>query len=204
MFNVCPSCGDYRPDREIRAEVGLAVCPCGDVQTFSAGPLFIVGGPSATGKSTILNRIGRRTLPVVPLDGDILWLDAFRDGVDAYFELCLRLAKNVGMAGKPVLMFAAGLVVPENIESCVERRYFSEVHRLALVCQEEELGRRLRARPQWRGAGDEDFVATQVEFDTSIRKLAPTEGIELVDTSSISVDEASDRVIAWVRRRLDA
>lgn len=200
MFNVCPGCGQYRPDREIRVVDAVAVCGCGDVQAFRPGPLFVVGGASGTGKSTILNKVGRRVLPVLPLDGDILWDERFRDRVDQYVDVVLRLAKNIGMAGKPVMVFAAGLVVPENLETSVERRYFSTIHRLALVCDDHELTTRLRARPAWRGASEPDVLAAQLDFNRGLTRLSATEDIALVDTTSISVDDAAEQVIGWMQR----
>ena len=202
MFNVCPGCGEYRPNREVRAQDEVAICECGDVQPFRPRPLFIVGGASGTGKSTVLVRIARRELPVLPLDGDILWCDAFGERVNEHAELWLRMAKNIGMAGKPVMLFSGGLVVPENVEGCVERRYFSEVHRLALVCAEDVLTARLRARPAWRGASRPEVLAAQLDFNRALMRIAERERIELVDTTSISIEEAADRILAWTLERL--
>jgi hypothetical protein len=202
VFDVCPGCGEYRPDRDVRPSEGIAVCACGDVQPFRPGPLFLVGGACATGKSTVLNRLARRELPVLPLDGDILWCDAFGQGVRQYAEIWLRMAKNIGLVGKPVAIFAGGLVVPDNVEPCVQRRYFSEVHRLALVCSDEALVARLEQRPAWRGASRPDVLEAQREFNRGLARIAEREGIELVDTTSISIDAAADRIEAWMRAAL--
>lgn len=67
------------------------------------------------------------------------------------------MAKNISQAGRPIVLFGTGMGVPENIEPCVERRYFSEIHYLALVCDDGVLAQRLRARPAWRGAGDQAY-----------------------------------------------
>ena len=202
MFNVCPGCGEYRPDREIHHREQVAVCPCGDRQTFRPGPLLVVGGASGTGKSTVINQLRYRELPVVPLDGDILWCEAFRQELRGVAERWLRLAKNIGMSGKPVMLFDGGLVVPENIEPCVERRYFSDVHRLAFVCEQDTLKERLLARPEWRGASKPEVLEAQLGFNAALKRIADDEGIELVDTTSISVDDSAERVLAWMHRVL--
>ena len=111
------------------------------------------------------------------LDADILWCPAFDkpdDGYRDFFEIWLRMAKNIGQSGRPVVLFGAGAGVPENIEPCVERRYFSAVHRLALVCDDDVLVERLRARPQWRNAGTTAFVESQVAFNRWFRETGPT------------------------------
>ena len=201
VFNVCPGCGEYRPDRDLRPAQGIAVCECGHVQAYRAGPLFVVGGASATGKSTVLHRLATEDLPVVVLDGDILWRDEFRERVGEWAEVWLRMAKNVALAGKPVMLFAAGLVVPENLEQCVERRYFTEIHRLALVCDDDVLADRLRSRPAWRRASEPDVLEAQLGFNRWLRENGSEHGIAVVDTTSISVEEACDAVRGWMRAR---
>lgn len=69
-----------------------------------------------------------------------------------FFETWLRICKNISQSGRPVTLFGAGAGVPENIETCVERRYFTEVHYLALVCSDDVLQDRLLTRPAWRGS----------------------------------------------------
>jgi 2-phosphoglycerate kinase len=202
MFNVCPSCGEYVPERDVRQGEAVAVCRCGHVQEFRPGPLFLVGGASGTGKSTVLHGLAMRELPVVALDGDILWREEFRTQVGEWAEIWLRMAKNIGLAGKPVMLFAAGLVVPENVESRIERRYFSTVHRLALTCDDDVLAARLRSRPAWRRAADPHVLDDQLQFNRWLRDNGHEQGIALVDTTSISVAEARDGVLDWVRRRM--
>jgi ribose 1,5-bisphosphokinase PhnN len=204
MFNVCPGCGEYRPAREVRPEQAIAICECGHVQEYRTRPLFVVGGASGTGKSTILHRLATSELPVVALDGDILWREEFRRQVDEWTEIWLRMAKNIGLAGKPAMLFAAGLVVPANIERSVERRYFSQVHRLALTCDDEVLAERLRARPSWRRASDPGVLVEEMRFNRWLRDNGDAEGIARVDTTSISVAEACDAVLTWLGQSMSA
>ena len=53
------------------------------------------------------------------------------------------MCKNIAQWGRPVVLFGAGFGVPHNIEPCVERRYFSSVEYLALVCSDASLAVRL-------------------------------------------------------------
>lgn len=62
----------------------------------------------------------------------------------------LRLAKNIGQAGLPIIL--CGTSLPDQFEACPERRYFATLHYLALVCDEITLKERLRQRPAWRSS----------------------------------------------------
>ena len=209
MFNVCENCGQYRADKaiETHGEDSFAVCPeCGFRRRFLRLPLFIVGGASGTGKSAVCLRLAGRLSEAVVLESDVLWMDAFADPEQypVYFDLWLRMAKNIAQSGRPVLLFGAGLGVPANIEPRIERRYFSRVHYLALVCDEAQLAARLRARPAWRHADADAWIAGQVDFNRWYREEAPhgQPAVDLLDTTRASVTETAEQVSAWLRRSL--
>ena len=116
--------------------------------------------------------------------------------------LSLRERLRLMLLGRVLVMtvFLAG-ATPENVEPCVERRYFSSTHYLALVCDDRLLGERLRARPGWRAADDPAFVAGQIEFNRHLRArgLADSSDLTLVDTGDCSVAAAAAAVAAWLR-----
>jgi len=203
VLNVCANCGAYHADKRIEPDGPYAVCPaCGHRERFRRLPLLVVGGASGTGKSVLCRELTGRVDEAVLLDGDILWRPEFatpEDGYRGFFETWLRLAKNIAQSGRPVALFNAGMVVPGNVEPCVERRYFMRVHYLALVCEPEELARRLRARPAWRESGDGAWIQEQVRFDQWLRANAHGDSpITLVDTTNLSIQAAAERVAAWI------
>jgi hypothetical protein len=103
----------------------------------------------------------------VLLDSDILWRPEFNTPQTRfrdYFETWLRVCKNISQSGRPVVLFGAGVGVPENIEGCIERRYFSQVYYLALVCSDEILAERLQQRPAWRGTRDQ-YIEEHIRFN---------------------------------------
>ncbi|MBN1261453.1 MAG: hypothetical protein JXB35_12315, partial [Anaerolineae bacterium] len=112
MFNVCPNCSAYRADKTIDPQGPFAVCPeCGGRHPFRQLPLLLVGGPSGAGKTATLLALTGRFQDAVLLEQDILWQDAFNDPENHYrdfFETWLRMAKNIGQSGRPIVLFGAG------------------------------------------------------------------------------------------------
>ncbi len=202
MFNVCPQCGMYSVEKEIDPRGPRAICPhCGHAHPFLRLPLFLLSGASGTGKSTICLGLDAQLPECVCLESDILWRGEFatpEDDYRSYRDLWLRVAKNIAQAGRPVVL--CGTALPEQFESCPERRYVGDIHALALVCDEQELVRRLQARPAWRQTGSDEFVQRMVAFDRWLRE--PRTGISVLDTTHLSIAEATGHVAAWVRARL--
>jgi shikimate kinase len=205
MWNVCWQCGLYRSDKLIDPDGPYAVCPeCGYRHPFRQLPLFLVGGASGAGKSAVCQRLLGSLSEVVLLDADILWRSEFNQPEKKYrdfFETWLRMCKNFGQAGRPVVLFGGGAGVPENIETCVERRYFSSIHYLALVCDDEILIERLKQRPAWRQANLPEFVSVHVKFNQWFKTQAAhtSPAVELLDTTSVPVSDTVDQVSAWIR-----
>jgi hypothetical protein len=207
MFNVCYGCGIYLADKIIDSAGPYAVCPeCGHRHPFTRQPLFTVGGASGTGKSALLQALSTHPQPAVCLETDILWRPEFArpdEGYRDFFETWLRMAKNIGWADRPVALFGAGFAVAENLEACVERRYFGPLHILALVCDDDVLARRLRERPAWRGV-TEHFIAAQLSFNRWLREQGtqPGPSLSLLDTSALTIDQESAEITRWLSHTL--
>lgn len=204
MFNVCIKCGLYRVDKEIDPAGPDAICPeCGYRRRFAYLPLLIVCGPSGAGKSTIINRLAGKIDEAILLEGDILWRPEFADpeiSNDGFMESWLRIAKNINESGRPVVLFSSG-AIPENVERCVESRYFSAIHYLALVYDDDMLRERLQARPEWRGSGGDTFISDQIRFNNWFKDQASDQAdkIDLLDTTTASIGETADAVANWIR-----
>lgn len=99
-----------------------------------------------------------------------------------------------------MLLAGAGLGVPSNLESCEERRYFGNIHYLALVCGDDELTQRVRARPAWRESSGEAFVAAQLDFNRWFKETGPTIAplMTLLDTTKKTVAETAVSVSHWL------
>ena len=210
MLNVCVNCGLYRPDKIIDPAGPYAICPeCDYRHLFRRLPLFVVSGASGTGKTTVCHHLLGKVTEVVLLDSDILWRPEFESpGAPApnFFETWLRMAKCIGQSGRPVVLFGSGVGVPDNVEPCIERRYFADVHYLALVCSEEALANRLRDRPEWRKTHLPEYVSRQIAFNQWFKRRAegPTPAIDLLDTTSSSISSTAEKLTAWIRAKLAA
>jgi hypothetical protein len=102
------------------------------------------------------------------------------------------------------VLFGAGVGVPSNLEVCVERRYFSRLHYLALSLADDVLIDRLQQRPAWRGTHSPDLQSEHVRFNRWFMDEAskPDAVIELIDTVQYSLQETSQQVAAWIRAKL--
>ena len=169
MMNVCFQCGMYHADKLIDPTGPFAICPeCSYKHPFQQLPLLIISGASGTGKTTVCQHLLGHVTQAVLLDSDILWLPEFNTPDTHYqdfFELWLRVSKNISQSNRPVVLFGAGMVNTQNIEICIERRYFSSVQYLALVGSDEALSKRLQQRPVWRGTHEPAYIEGHIRFN---------------------------------------
>ncbi len=208
MFNVCPKCGEYSVEKTIDASGPRAICPCCSyAHPFLQLPLFIITGPSGSGKSTICLELIPLVHECVILESDILW-GAFpatsENNYRDYRNMWLRVAKNIGQSGQPVVL--CGTALPEQFEACPERRYFSTLHYLAMVCNDRLLEERLKQRPTWRQSGSRESIGGMIRINRWLKEHASTTQppMTLYDTSHRSITETTRDVGQWIRQRLQS
>jgi len=208
MVNTCFQCGEYCADKKVDIENKTALCPlCGYKNRFLSMPLFIVGGASGTGKSTILKELTGNMDNVILLETDIIWQEEFNKPENNYrkfFETWLRIAKNISQSGRPVVLFGAGFGVPENIESCTERRYFSGINYLNIYCSDDDLEKRLIKRSQWRNCQNKEFIDKQKEFNNWVKNYGKEKKpeIELIDTTDLTLEKTVENVRIWINEKI--
>jgi hypothetical protein len=207
VFNVCPQCGEYSVEKAIDPAGPFAICPfCHYAHPFLQQPLFIITGASGAVKTSVcLALVPTMKEECVVLETDILWgiiTTTQPDDYQDYFNVWLRVAKNIGQAGRPVVL--CGTVLPEQLESCPERRYFSTIHYLAMVCDDALLEERLRLRPQWRRSGSDEVVKRMLNFNRWLKENAATTAppMMLYDSSRQRIQETTANVAGWIRERL--
>jgi hypothetical protein len=216
MFDVCPDCGAYSPaksvvpdERDPAGMAAFAICPrCNHRFRFLRMPLFLVSGPSGAGKTTVGEALTALLPECVVLDADVLWRKEFDtpdDGYLGFYSTWMRLAKNIQQGGRPVVL--CGTALPSHFEGQAQRRYFGQLHFLALVCKDERVLReRLEKRPEWRyiGADRESFIKRTLSFNSWLLENAgrTQPPMTLVDASSSSKEEVVHQVREWVAIRL--
>jgi shikimate kinase len=200
MFDVCPKCSVYNEKKMIDPAGPYAVCPhCGYAHHFRQQPLYVVTGASGAGKSTVCLRLPNRLSDVVCLDMDTLWNPCYNTPEDDYRlfrNTWLRLAREIGQNGLPVVL--CGSATPGQFEACPQYRYFTKIHYLVLVCDDDVLAERLRARPAWRQSSTPRVIETMVAYNRWFKRHAVQYDMRLLDTTPISVDETVDSVRDWV------
>ena len=205
MFDVCPRCGLFREDKMIDTDGSCAICPdCKYPHPFIRKPLFVLTGASGTGKSTLALRLLHEP-DIIALETDIFWRNEFATPDNDYYafrNLCLRVAKNIQQNGRPVLL--CGSATPGQFEQCVQSRYFSSIHYLALTCDNAELEKRLQARPAWRDSGSPQFIEAMLAYNQWFKdnENHPDYDMALLNTSKLTLDDSLESVRMWYKSRL--
>lgn len=205
MFNVCPLCGDYSDEKLVVAEESVAVCEsCGYRHRFKMMPMFVITGASCAGKTTVGLNLPDLLPECVCLESDILWRDEFNkpeEDFATYRNLWLRMVKNISQSGRSVVLI--GSAAPGQFEACAEYRYLTGIKYLALVCDKNELRRRLTARPNWRKSGTEDVVEKMLTFNSWLMEEAEKSDIlDVLDTTNVSSLQTTASAAEWVRKCL--
>jgi broad-specificity NMP kinase len=194
----CERCGAVGVAAHAAARDVVLSCPtCGHEETRRRLPFFSVTGASGSGKSTICRRLWHLLPECVTLDGDLLWSPALWKTPDAFYERWLIVAAQIAQSGRPVVVCTAAM--PGAWEDTPWRVFFTDVHVLALVCDDDALLRRLAERNRRADAeAPADFLDQTLTFNRWLREHVQAS----VDTDRTSPEEAATQVAAWVRERL--
>lgn len=204
MLNTCGKCNKYSVEKQISLDGRTMTCPfCGHNQEIKRMPLFIITGASGVGKSTISSLLFQKEKDYIVLESDILWDDAFNvpeNNYREYRELWLRMCKNISQIGKPVVL--CGCAIPEQFENCLERRYFSEIHYIAIVCDEDILYKRLTEDRRYEE--NDEYVKGSIKFNAWLKENADKSkpNMHLLDNSQLTVDEAAKIVEDWIYKHI--
>lgn len=195
MIGICPRCGNYAWDKRV---AGTTIeCPkCGHRWPFRKLPLFLLSGCSGVGKTTTAQAIMQRAVDFVTLDADM-----FHDMLPTEtekIEQMLSLSRNIAQSGRPVLWTKAGGL--DYFGSTYNRQFFTDIHCLALVCEETELRRRMT---EGRHITDQAWLDSSAEYNRYFMThdhLAdmPFETLEITGQAP---EEVAARVIDWVHTR---
>lgn len=165
-------------------------------------PLFIITGASCVGKSTMSEVLFQSETHYIVMESDLLWNDSYNtpeDDYHAYRELWLRVCANISQIGKPVVL--CGCATPKQFEECNERSFFTDIYYIAIVCDDEQLERRMRIG---RGITDENWVKSSLEFNRWLKENAnqTTPNITLLDNSMLTPKETAEITDRWIHKKI--
>lgn len=138
----------------------------------------------------------------IVLESDLLLNNIYNTPEDDYYEyrrLWMRICANISQIGKPVVL--CGCAVPAQFEKHPERKSFTDIHYLAVVCSDEHLERRMR---EGRHVNDENWIKSSLDFNNWLKENAYKSEpvIELLDNSNLTPVHAAEYVDAWIRKKL--
>lgn len=166
-------------------------------------PLFIITGASCVGKTSACSILFHRENDYIVMESDLLWNEHYNTPEDNYCEyrrLWMRTAASIAQIGMPVVL--CGCAVPEQFETQPERNYFTNIHYLAVVCDDICMEQRICTG---RGISDTDHIKNSKSFNKWLRDYAgqTSPSITLLDNSDITPEETADIIDEWVRKRMD-
>lgn len=111
----------------------------------------------------------------------------------------MSISKNIMQGGKPLLWTKAGAL--EFFETAYNRRFFTEIYFLALVCDYEDLKKRML---EGRHITDSNWINSSIEYNRWFIEKGKLldQRIDTYDITGKSVAEVADYVTKWVEERL--
>ncbi len=156
--------------------------------------LFIVSGASGVGKSTTCDILFKNEKNYIVLEGDLLWNEIYNTPADDYSEyrtLWMNVAASVSQIGLPVVL--CGCAIPKQYEPKNERKLFSDIHYIAIVCSEDSLVAKMK---NGRNIHDEKWLKSSIDFNNwlseNAKKTSPE--IFLVDNTDLTPEQTAEHI----------
>ena len=164
--------------------------------------LVILSAACGVGKSTVKNALNE--LVLLPgfacIDSDEVrlnwWNYAGTPREKEYTADCL--ARAFELAGERHLLFGS-CCAPTDFHTRIRLPADVSLLYISMTCTDNEVRRRLLARPPERMCSDEAFIASQIDYNDWIRRHAHMYDLQL-DNSEMTVAETAETVAAFVRR----
>lgn len=200
MVEICMKCGNYDWDKTV--EGNQITCPkCGHTWTFRKLPLFVLTGCSGVGKTTTAHALMQKQDKVVVLDADYFNFMPHKtqEDYERRIEMMEELSKDIMQSGKPVLWAMAGNL--DKLNGVYQRKFFPEIHCLALVCSESSLRKRMQ---EGRGITDPGWIQSSVDYNRYFQTHTEIGDLhfDVCDIEGKNTDEAADMVQDWICKKL--
>lgn len=102
--------------------------------------------------------------------------------------------------GKPIVL--CGCRVPKQLENLPERKLFTDIYYLAVVCDDAVLTERMCKN---RGVSDENWIRSSLDFNKWLKQQSDSAApypITLLDTSDISPTQAAEIADGWIMEKM--
>ncbi|MDF2944650.1 MAG: nucleoside kinase [Herbinix sp.] len=151
--------------------------------------LFVITGASGVGKSTVSEILFKNEKEYIIMESDLLWNNIYntpQNNYREYRELWLKVCCNISQIGLPVVL--CGCVTPEQFELCDARKFFKDIHYIAVVSDNTVLIERMKNK---RNIDDENWINSSCEFNDWLKENANkvTPNITLVDSTTLAPSE---------------
>ena len=166
--------------------------------------LYIITGCCGSGKSTMRDALGERLDPnrFACIDSDevgINWWDYKGTDRESKYKDD-TLAKAVEMAGGKDLVFVSCInpqdyIANHEVPDCVESTDF-----IVLCPADEEIIKRLKARPAERGFTSDEIIAPHVDFNRWFRKNKGKFPL-FIDNTELRAEETAKIIEKFIKRK---
>ncbi len=165
-------------------------------------PLFCISGASCVGKSTVCEELFKIEKDYIVLEGDILLNNIYntpQDDYKAYRTIWMKLCANISQIGLPCVV--CGCCVPKQFENLPDRNLFSDVHYLAVVCDDETMLHRMK---NGRKIKDKSHIDSSLDFNKWLKENANKTNpkIDLLDTTNLTPVQSAEYIDGWIRSKL--
>ncbi|MEH7380624.1 hypothetical protein V7138_09105 [Bacillus sp. JJ1533] len=110
----------------------------------------------------------------------------------------LRVARNIAESGRKTII--CGIIWPQDIERCIDFKYFKHVYYLALHCDDKTREIRLQKRKRTteeKLLRNNDFAKWLIEIADKYNPLIP-----IIDTSKTDTIKVAQQICEWIHGTL--
>lgn len=196
MISICPHCGSSRWSKAVQDD--HIVCPdCNGAWPLRRGPLLLLTGCSGVGKTTTAVHLRELAQGMAVLDGDMFYIPDDSQ-LPAMLEKVGNLSASLNQTGVRCLWTLTGGL--DLLPQTYHYRFFSGVRCLALVCEPDELRRRMT---QGRGITDEVWLRSSCEYNDYFCTHDAIGSIpfQRLDVTRLTPQQAAQQVLHWLNNK---
>lgn len=165
--------------------------------------LIVLCSACGVGKSTIIEELlkNNNLKNYICTEADKLGINCWdyvnNDNERNFYEDCL--IKVVKISGNKNILFAACMNPLDYFSKVKTPKEVNQTYFIALTCSNEEIKKRLLARPEERMCGSEEFIQSQIEYNNWFKNNLGKFQFHL-DNSCKSVKETVQEIVSFINK----